>query len=457
MWFRFDHGTKAVNLRSLVIISLMAIHRRLFFLLISLLPVQLGFHFWPEWSHVLGRRVDYLSPTLFITDLLIILLLASWFIGRKNIFHTPPLITFRNRTIAVVGILFFAGLNIVFAESPAVSLYKWMRVIEFAGLGWYIISTKVKIDDLFLPISISVVYTSLLAMAQFLHQHSLGGIFWWLGERVLSPDTPGVARFNFCALSSDVCRLILRPYATFPHPNALGGFFAVILPMLIYQWYGCRQKKLRGVYAVIFLLGVAGLFISFSRGAWFVGVLVGGTLMYALLRRDVYRLLSTGLYRLIIPGLITVFFIVNIVAFFPSAADESVVRRNELNSAAVTMWKDSPIIGVGLGNFLVTLPSVSYARSGNYLQPVHNIYLLILAEAGISGVIGIIVFAGINFRKRIKHITYAFHVLDHATVLVVLSVVAILLLGLIDHYPITLQQGQLLVTLFFSLLASRFR
>src|SRR5438105_4334390 len=41
------------------------------FLLLFLLPTQLGKHFWPEFSFVQGLRIDYLSPTLYVTDMLV--------------------------------------------------------------------------------------------------------------------------------------------------------------------------------------------------------------------------------------------------------------------------------------------------------------------------------------------------------------------------------------------------
>lgn len=40
------------------------------FLFIFFIPTQLGKHFWPEWSYVMGIRVDYLSPTLYFLDLI---------------------------------------------------------------------------------------------------------------------------------------------------------------------------------------------------------------------------------------------------------------------------------------------------------------------------------------------------------------------------------------------------
>jgi len=42
------------------------------------MPTQLALHFWPSWAHVFGIRVDYLAPTLYLTDLLLIVLIITW-------------------------------------------------------------------------------------------------------------------------------------------------------------------------------------------------------------------------------------------------------------------------------------------------------------------------------------------------------------------------------------------
>ena len=52
------------------------IQRLLFFALILGIPTQFGRHFWPDFSFVSGVRVDYLSPTLYVTDILIFLIFA---------------------------------------------------------------------------------------------------------------------------------------------------------------------------------------------------------------------------------------------------------------------------------------------------------------------------------------------------------------------------------------------
>ena len=435
----------------------MAIHRRLFFLLICLLPLQLGFHFWPAWAHILGRRIDYLSPTLFITDILVFLILISWKTSRQPAKRTRPLSIKRRGFMVGISTVLFIVVNIIMAASPATALYKWIKMIEFAGLGWYIVQTKVRAHDLFLPLRISIVYTFMLAIIQLLQQHSVGGVFWWMGERELALDTPGVARFNLCLWSHDVCQLILRPYATFPHPNVLGGFFAVTLPFLIYQCYEVGQKKMRWAAYGILLVGITGLLVSFSRGAWLTGVLLAVGSLYVLWRKVADKSLIIVVHRLIIPFIFVAVFITGLILYFPSATDESVVRRNELNNAAIMIWQHSPMFGVGLGNFLVELPTASAARSGNYLQPAHNIYILAITEIGLLGVLWlffIIMWLGGWFSGN----TYRLPVIDAKTVVLsVMPVVGIGLLGLIDHYPTTLQQGQLLTIVLFSLLFSRLR
>src|SRR3990170_578015 len=49
------------------------IHRNLFFIIIFLIPLNLGKHFIFRFSYVNGLLSDYLIPTLFVTDLFIIL------------------------------------------------------------------------------------------------------------------------------------------------------------------------------------------------------------------------------------------------------------------------------------------------------------------------------------------------------------------------------------------------
>src|SRR5207237_546077 len=78
------------------------------------------------------------------------------------------------------------------------------------------------------------------------------------------------------------------------------------------------------------------------------------------------------------------------------------VRREELSFVALKIWKLSPILGVGLNNFIPTASDLLLAGPSRFLQPVHDIFLLALSETGLLGLLGLICLLGypvfLNFK-----------------------------------------------------------
>ena len=167
------------------------------------MPSQLGFHFWPDWALVNGIRVDYLSPTLYFTDLIIAVI---WAFNHFKI--KVPL-------IAIVLIV----LNIFFSLSPLTSIFKWLRILEYYWLFTYLRAQGA--GRRAQGLKFSIVWTCFLAWLQFIKQGSAGGLWYFLGERSFNIFTPNIAKVFFGDL-------ILRPYATFSHPNVLGGWLVVV-------------------------------------------------------------------------------------------------------------------------------------------------------------------------------------------------------------------------------------
>jgi len=111
------------------------------------------------------------------------------------------------------------------------------------------------------------------------------------------------------------------------------------------------------------------------------------------------------------------------------------IKRNQLNVAAIKEIKSSPWVGVGAGNFLVRLPDFQKNNQIFWLQPVHNIFLLVLTEIGILGLLGWGWILG-NWLMKKK--------LEWKWILI-LGVVGIS--GLADHYWLTLPQNMWLITI----------
>ncbi len=357
------------------------------------LPSQLAWHWWPQWSLVSGIRIDYLSPTLYLTDLLVLLIL---------------LLTFYQRQLKIskwhVLLIFLSVINIAGANIPQLAFLGWARVFEYVFLGSYLYQRlDVVKKQLVSGLIIALVWSSVLALWQFISQHSINGIWYFLGERSFSVSTPGIAKVSLGSWG-----YLLRSYATLPHPNALAGFLIIGLGLIHYY----DNKVFRKIYFVVGIV-IAAFLTTVSR----LGIFVGTGIF----------ILSTRLKKYLWPVLLLPF----IIPGNPSSFTERVI----LNSRAFNVFLSAPIFGVGLENFIPKLTSI--------FQPVHNIFLLILTETGIIGF-------GLAFIWLLKNIQGL--VKNQQWQLLVLLVV-VLAIGMGDHYWLTLHQTSLLLAILLSTIA----
>ena len=110
---------------------------------------------------------------------------------------------------------------------------------------------------------------------------------------------------------------------------------------------------------------------------------------------------------------------------------DSLTKRVDLIGAAGLMLRQSPVFGVGLGNFTVSLAKLGWKNFG--WQPVHNIFLLVLAELGLAGfAVVLLVIKSCKYRFSGKRLAFFLFVL---------------LTGLVDHYWISLGQNQWLLVM----------
>jgi hypothetical protein len=188
----------------------------LLFFLICLIPTQLGKHFWFDWSKVLGIRVDYLSPTLYLIDLVWIGFLILEFLSGYKVKNW-----FKFKNLLILG---FGVINILMALNKWVAIYKWVRIGQLIWFGYYILRNKNLVEKMVIKIlPWWIGGESLLAVSQISKGGSLNGFWWWLGERSFDFNTIGIAQMSV------VGNGLIRAYGTFSHPNSLAGFLLVAL------------------------------------------------------------------------------------------------------------------------------------------------------------------------------------------------------------------------------------
>ncbi|MFC8436293.1 O-antigen ligase family protein [Streptomyces sp. NPDC057253] len=167
-----------------------------------------------------------------------------------------------------------------------------------------------------------------------------------------------------------------------------------------------RQGAVAACCALALLVPLA---LSFSRGAWIATVVT-----------IVVQLLLAGLRRALRVGAVVAALGVILVGGFgvgsamlqervdsitqvTDAPDQSVTDRYTMWAAAVGMWREHPLVGVGLKGFpehrdahaslaLSAGSDTEGAGTGFVRQPLlspHNMYLLILAEQGLIGLLAL--------------------------------------------------------------------
>jgi hypothetical protein len=407
----------------------------LFFLF---LPTQFGKHFWPDFSIVSGIRIDYLSPTLYTTDVILCLLVGfSLFRLHK---HTRN--TIQKKYFFLLGFfLFFLVCNNIFATRPLLSIYGWIKFFELAFLTLYLSRTiyyHYQLSLIALAFAISAIFESLLAMAQYLNQGSLNGIFYYVGERAFTGSTPGIANASIGGT------LVLRPYATFSHPNVLAGYLLISMVLVWSLLLKDNKRWIQIIAGISLVLSSIALLLTFGRVAILIWALLLSIVFFKLLFKKIKKVRS----RLVLVGFVLIGFGIlgsfhlseEIITRFSQTSlfEESVTERAELLEASLVMIEQHPILGVGQYTFIPALaPLQKPMPLGLYLQPVHNIFVLITAETGVVGILlflWLLITTALRIKKQEARIKGIFFVL----------MLIIVITGSLDHYWLTLQQGQLL-------------
>ena len=393
-------------------------------LLVFLLPTQLGYHFWPTWAYVFGIRIDYLSPTIYLTDIIVGLLAFGWFINKKASIKKTALLG-----LSILGAFVF--INSFYALLPIVSVYKWAKIAELIFVGYLVYQDR-KIDvakSIAKPLALALILVFLLAFVQFLSQRSVGGPLYFLGERTFNSGTPGISLYSVFG------RTFLRPYSTFSHPNSMAGFAGASFLFLVGIYLGLRQKK------SILLLGVtaslASLILSGSKASFVGLILVAGAYYLFRQRKKLFGKVLAAISLCVVLGSVLLPVFAHWILGKNVVFSDRVSQRLVLADLAGRVFSQNPVQGVGLNNFIPTAAQLrSEGRFPWILQPVHNVPLLVLTEGGIA--IFVVWFWLIfRFIKSLKRKSIFFG----------LIIIFILITASADHYWFTLQQNQLLVAI----------
>jgi len=415
------------------------------------------------------------SIFLYLTDLLLIGFLFFGLINKRISFKKTGILFLPRRTSLGLVFLFLglAGISLFVSTDLGNSIFRLIKLLEFVLLYIYVSKNAHIFKNLYNVLIVSAVFQSILAIAQFFKQSSLGLKFIEAGQYL--PGAPGVATF---IMGDDK---IMRAYGGFPHPNVLAVFLLFGIFCFYYLWISnvIKGKFRYMLYVMCYMLCVFALFLTFSRGPILIFLII--SFLFLIVRffqlRKLYhteeRLLAGK--KLMILAVIFVFScLISIVVLSPylksrfftiSLQEEAIDLRFFYNKMAVSMIKDKPLLGIGIGNFVnfshnypaFLRAAAKLAASGGLTggqvpewiyQPTHNIYLLIASEIGILGALIFLIFL---FKKFTYGVGQIFKNLNEINPLFFLFI-GFLILALSDHLFWTLQSGGIIFWLALALL-----
>ncbi|HEY5287002.1 MAG TPA: O-antigen ligase family protein [Solirubrobacteraceae bacterium] len=193
-----------------------------------------------------------------------------------------------------------------------------------------------------------------------------------------------------------------RATAGFSQPNQLGGFLVLLVPLGIAG--ALISPRWRIPFAFAAAAAAAGVYASFSRGA-----LIGLAIVPFFFLRG-WRLWILGplvvlAVVLAAPGLVRERF-----ATLTSSGGE-ISTRVDIWHTALNIWENHPVLGVGLGGFpqayeQALVPGKMFLPATIFQPPphAHNIFLQLMAEQGILGLLAFvaILIAAVRCTARLR-------------------------------------------------------
>ena len=345
--------------------------------------------------------------------------LAGWS-GRTRL-KLPLVRIYAGASILLIA---WALASSLWAAQPGTTLAFSIRM-----LWWMAVALRVACDDV-PPRQIAIALLSglllqtTLGLVQFGTQHHLG--LSALGELPIDLTYPGVSVINAGG------QTLIRLYGLSGHPNVIGGYAAIALLLGV----GLLRER-RALWLALWLIGLIGLLLTFSRSA-LLGFLIGLGFMALAWRPDRRRARHVIIGGGLIVGIFALVFAPFVISRLSVAVATEQVSIDERLAQTALAWRllsRHPLAGVGAGNFALYNSS---AIAGLPAQRVHNVPLLIASELGVPGVVlwlvsvGAVIVAGVRSSRAATTIW---------PIVLTSALIALLVIAQFDYYGWTSSQG----------------
>lgn len=188
-------------------------------------------------------------------------------------------------------------------------------------------------------------------------------------------------------------------------PNFYAQIMVVLIPLALDRFWNERTWWARGLAAFALAVTALTILFTYSRGGFVAMVLVTGLM---LIRRPprlpiiIGALAAASVLLPLVPAqytarITTIFNLIPGLGETDVASEISFRGRLSENTAAILMFQEHPLLGVGLDNYKIIYQEYSRRLGLDdrlELRAPHSLYLQIASELGI---VGLVIFGGILF------------------------------------------------------------
>lgn len=349
------------------------------------------FGWFPIWRfHQSPTEVTPLGVLALLPFAVVSLWLSRTWLRWRQVKYSPRL-DWGSRTfwLPFAGLTLIGILSLRHSSAANALFYLVMMVVAWV-VYLYVVNERPRLTA---AIGVVLLIQGSVAIAQFYLQHEIG--LRWLGEPILDLGVEGTS--VLWARGQNW----LRGYGLTSHPNVLGTILCIGLLLYLPQAVRRTQWSLpqQLFFILVSVIGVSGLFLTFSRAAWLA--FAAGILTWCFLwwrqqqrREQTARLIvrpqgSKALFGLILALPILWLF----VSYYDLAFSRILNLDSEIEATSISERVGSaeialqlimtyPVWGVGLGRFVEAAQMIAPDST-----QVHNVPLLVAAELGIIGLL----------------------------------------------------------------------
>jgi len=203
----------------------------------------------------------------------------------------------------------------------------------------------------------------------------------------------------------DAVTALSRATGNLIDPNLFAGYLALVIPLALAFGIAMRWRWAPVLSGLAMLVFGAAMVATLSRGGW-LGFLAAVVTMVLLLpgRRRVVLGVSAGVLVVLLAGGLAGPVVARLGTSAGASPLQTFTDRIPIWSAAIGMFVQHPVFGVGLNNFTNYLPSYDPSLDVNQ---AHDLVLNIAAERGLIGLITFSIFLVWLFRTSIRAVRWA--------------------------------------------------